>query len=119
MTLLSSLMMFKEPHGLQKPSNVEFKECTTCIQCHNLPLACIIIRKVVEIVGTIEENDTGDGGNCLGQTLVLGFHEIWISPFNIVFKLGQKTQMILIRYERLPEFCSACGKGWSFSAGLY
>lgn len=65
-----NLMLFKEPKGLEKPTDVQFTEYTTWIQCHNLPIVCMnstMIRAVASHVGRVEEIDIGEGGNCLGQ----------------------------------------------------
>ncbi|KAH6800961.1 hypothetical protein C2S52_001425 [Perilla frutescens var. hirtella] len=65
-----SLMVFKAPTGLQKPSDIRFEEFSIWIQIHNLPILCMnqaTVRKIGEQVGDVEEVDVGDGGRCLGQ----------------------------------------------------
>lgn len=112
-----SLMMFEEPKGLEKPSDVVFSKFTTWIQCHNLPLVCmnpIMVRRIAEHVGNVEEIDTGDGGNCLGQYARVRVTRDLNKPLQrcVGIMVGEDSEkhIILIRYERLPDYCSACGR---------
>lgn len=113
----NSLMSFKAPQGLQDPSEVKFEEITLWAQCHNLPVACMnpmVVRKIGEQIGKVEEIDTGEGGHCLGQ-----FARVRITTFlnkplkrcvNIKVDDEKAPRLVLLRYERLPDFCHACGR---------
>lgn len=87
------------------------------VQLHNLPLAFMhssIIRKLGEQLGVVLEVDAGDRGICSGRfaririlhsidkPLVKG---IWVNLENSL-----EESCILLLYEKLPNFCFACGR---------
>lgn len=62
------LVIFKEPTGLQKPSETSFDELTVWVQLHNLPLAFMhpdIFRNIGEQIGVVVEVDTDEGNKCM------------------------------------------------------
>lgn len=111
-----SLLLFKEPKGFQKPSEVCFDEFSIWIQCHNVPISCmdpIIIRKIGEKLGRVEEVDMGEGGSCMGMYARVRVSRQVDLPLRCCISLNaannSSCELILLRYERLPDFCYACG----------
>lgn len=112
-----SLMIFKEVAGLQKPSKVHFEDLSTWVQCHNLPISCMapsIIREIGEKIGKVEEVDLGETGSCLGMYARIRITRPIDAPLRrcVSLSIGNHSNpaLILLRYERLPEFCYACGR---------
>ncbi|XP_057779505.1 uncharacterized protein LOC130998089 [Salvia miltiorrhiza] len=111
------LLLFAEIEGFQHPCEVKFESFTGWIQCHNLPLACMhpdVIRRIGEQIGTVKEIDLGAGGLCLGK-----FARVRVSwslnlPLKRCVRLLPDGEMegaiILLLYEKLPNFCFRCGK---------
>lgn len=112
-----SLVLFKAPLGLQNSSEVIFDEFEVWVQCHNLPVACMhatYIRSIGEQLGKVLEIDVGEGGLCLGRFARVKVLRPISQPLDKFVKLetndiGEDILIILL-YERLPDFCFACGR---------
>lgn len=112
-----SLMLFKAPLGMQNPSEVIFDEVEVWIQCHNLPVACMhptYVRHIGEQLGRVLEIDIGEGGLCLGRFARVRVLRPLSRPLDKCVKIetdgvGEDILIILL-YERLPDFCFACGR---------
>lgn len=109
-------MIFKEPIGMQNPRDMAFDDITIWIQLHNLPFACMnpkSVSKIAEQVGKVEEIDVSDGGNCLGQFARVRVTRPISKPLQRCVRIAEDstkdTSIILILYERLPDFCLNCG----------
>ncbi|KAL6549237.1 hypothetical protein OROHE_009082 [Orobanche hederae] len=112
-----SLLLFKEPKGFQKPSEVCFDEFSIWVQCHNIPISCmdpVIIRKIGEKLGRVEEVDMGEGGSCMGMYARVRVIREVNTPLRRCIPLNATDspngELILLRYERLHDFCYACGR---------
>ncbi|KAL6582339.1 hypothetical protein OROMI_006353 [Orobanche minor] len=112
-----SLMIFKEVAGLQKPSEVRFEDYSTWVQCHNLPISCMapsIIREIWEKIGRVDEIDLGETGSCLGMYARIRVTRPIDAPLRRCVSLStgvhSDSALILLRYERLTDFCYACGR---------
>lgn len=62
----------------------------------------------------MEEIHTGKGGHCLGQFARVRITTLLNKPLqrcvNIKVDDEKAPQLVLLRYERLPDFCHACGR---------
>ncbi|KAL6584706.1 hypothetical protein OROMI_003995 [Orobanche minor] len=112
-----NLMVFKETSGWQNPSDIEFLDLTIWIQLHNLPIACMnpkSVAKIAEQVGKVKEIDTGEGGNCIGQFARARVTRPIAKPLQRCVRISQGSSdekwIVLIAYERLPDFCFHCGR---------
>lgn len=64
------LIIFKEPTGLQNPSEIHFVEYAIWVQLHKLPLAFMhptILRNLGGHIGKVCEVDTDKSGHCYGK----------------------------------------------------
>lgn len=96
---------------------MEFDEVNLWIQLHNLPIVCMHPKAVTEIgmqVGKVIEVDVGEGGRCLGK-----YARVWVctsicKPLlrcaNISLGEDAAERLIIFLYEKLPDFCHACGR---------
>lgn len=69
-----NLVLFKEPEGLEKPSEISFEEFQVWVRLHNLSLAFMhpdILRNVGGQLGQVIEVDTDDGGQCRGKFAII------------------------------------------------
>lgn len=113
----NSLMAFKEPHDLQNPSDIVFDEITVWVQLHNLPFLYMhssILSEIAAQIGTIQEVDMGVDGSCTGKfarvRVTLNIERPLLRCVNTLTEDGEKPTLIILLYERLPDFCYVCGK---------
>lgn len=113
----NSLMAFKEPKDIQNPSQVEFDDFTVWVQLHNLPFLCMhksVIEEIGSIIGTVREVDMGADGSCMGKFARVRVSRPLMQPLqrcvNAALKDGGPKNLILLLYERVPDFCYACGR---------
>ncbi|KAH6773159.1 hypothetical protein C2S51_011563 [Perilla frutescens var. frutescens] len=109
--------MFKAPIGFQNPRDVRFDDFSVWIQLHNLPLACMNLDDVGKIgkqVGKVEEVDVGEGGSCVGQFARVRVCRPIAKPLQRCVRVAEissgESRIVLLLYERLPDFCHACGR---------
>lgn len=112
-----SLMLFKAPQGLQNPADIIFDELVIWVQCHNLPIKCMhppTVRRIGEQVGRVVEVDIGEGGGCVGRFARVRVARPIEKPLqrcvNITIEGSHECALVLLVYEKLPEFCYACGR---------
>ncbi|XP_075489324.1 uncharacterized protein LOC142528125 [Primulina tabacum] len=112
-----NLLICKEPTGLNNPRSMLFEEINIWVQLHNIPLAFLqkdLLMKLGRQIGQIVELDRGENGAFLGR-----FARIRVR-INITKQLrkclrisamrDEEDTIILLVYERLPDFCYACGR---------
>lgn len=111
------LMILQQTKAMQTPSEVEFDEISLWVQCHNVPLECMdpeIIRRIGGRIGKVEEVDVGEGGSCLGKFARVRVRRRIDEPLvrcvPLVHETTQKEGLVVLQYERLPEFCFICGR---------
>ncbi|KAK6132622.1 hypothetical protein DH2020_033629 [Rehmannia glutinosa] len=96
-------------------SNIEFKKSPFWIQIHDLPLG-LMTSTFAEIAGNTVEKfiavDCDQSGSVVGRFLRIRA-EIDISkPLRRVFQIDFMNHKVtvLLKYERLPDFCFFCGR---------
>ncbi|XP_057790456.1 uncharacterized protein LOC131007563 [Salvia miltiorrhiza] len=115
--LFQDLLLFKELEGFQNPADVRFDEFTGWVQCHNLPIACMhpdVVRRIGEQIGFVEEIDMGVGGLCMGRFARVRVRWQLENPLKRCVRIVPDGEMegaiVLLLYDKLPNFCFACGK---------
>lgn len=110
-------MILKQTKAMQTPMEVEFEDITLWVQCHNVPLECMeptIIRRIGEQVGKVEELDVGEGGLCVGKfakvRVTRRIDEPLVRCVPLMQEGNEKEVIVIMQYEKLPEFCFLCGK---------
>ncbi|XP_073147853.1 uncharacterized protein [Henckelia pumila] len=105
-------IVIKEPQGLDDPNSMQFDSTSMWVQLHNVPIAFLnrkILLKLGSRLGEIEEIDEGSSGSFLDKFRV----KIDISkPLKYYLRAGicdKEDIIILLTYERLPDFCYRCG----------
>ncbi|XP_073016147.1 uncharacterized protein [Primulina eburnea] len=111
------LVVFKELQGLQQPRSINFSEISVWVQCHNLPIAFMhrsILEKIGSQIGNIEEMDGGENETFLGSFVRIRVRINITQPLKKFIRIGKEGDLedniILLTYERLPDFCYACGR---------
>lgn len=112
-----SLLLFKEVRDLQNSVDVDFDELQIWVQLHNLPIAYMhpqIVSEIGSSVGRVIEVDVGDGGHCLGKYARVRVGISLSMPLQrgvfVSLDGGSPKKLIILVYEKLPDFCYGCGK---------
>lgn len=112
-----NLVLFKELAGFQNPSEVLFEEFSVWVQCHNLPVAFMhpsILRNIGDQIGQVDDIDVGEDGNCLGRFARIRVTRKLSLPLQKCVRVKSENDtsdiFIILVYERLPDFCFACGR---------
>ncbi|KAL5829026.1 hypothetical protein ACOSQ3_018494 [Xanthoceras sorbifolium] len=109
------LIVLEEPSGPGEISKMKFNKVDFWIQLHNIPLMCMnkrVAKLLAEMIGDVVEIPV-DTKDCWGKFMrvKVGIDvtkplrrgmKVWISEFDVMIT-------VLLRYERLPDFCYACG----------
>lgn len=113
----NSLMVFQEPQDLQNPYEMVFDDFTVWVQLHNLPLIFMhysVLSEIGEQIGKVHEIDMGADGSCMGKFARIRVTRSLKKPLqrclNISLNKEGASSLILLLYERLPDFCYACGR---------
>lgn len=110
------LIIFREPNGLNSPSMLNFDELSIWVQCYNIPLILMhkdFLEKVGSKIGKMEEVDIRDNGLAMGRYARIKVRIDITQPLkkHIRVQINQNYEevIILLSYERLPDFCYKCG----------
>ncbi|KAK6114983.1 hypothetical protein DH2020_007252 [Rehmannia glutinosa] len=113
----NNLILTQELKGVQNPNSLEFATWEVWVQCHNIPVAYMqeeIIRRIGEMVGEVIEIDKGDRDIILDRFARIKIRVDIAQPLksHIIIQESEGTDEIyvLLTYEKLPNFCYACGK---------
>ncbi|XP_073133915.1 uncharacterized protein [Henckelia pumila] len=71
-----------------------------------------MLERIGAIIGTVEEIDDGESGSLLGQYTRLKVRIDITKPLQKFVRIGVENGedvIILLTYERLPDFCNQCG----------
>ncbi|KAL5857646.1 hypothetical protein ACOSQ3_005104 [Xanthoceras sorbifolium] len=111
-----SLLVLEQPRGNGYVDTMSFSMVEFWVQVHNVPLVCMtkdiglfIGRQIVEVY----EIDLGATGDCYGKFLHIKILVDVRKPLRRCVRIdldGSGTiSTMLLKYERLPEFCFQCG----------
>lgn len=112
-----SLVIFRKTSGWEIPTTMPFDDFTIWVQCHNLPLALMqkeLLYKVGRQIGEVVELDNGDNGALLGRFIRIRVRLNVNEPLSKFIRINimgeEEDTIVLLVYERLPDFCYACGR---------
>ena len=71
-----------------------------------------MVQELGEYIGSVEEVDTDEEGNCIGEIVRLRISMDITKPLQKILEVETEDEgsiPILILYERLPDLCFYCG----------
>ncbi|KAL5805717.1 hypothetical protein ACOSQ4_028450 [Xanthoceras sorbifolium] len=111
------LLVLREAHGIGKVSDIDFQFSPMWIHLHNIPLVCMskdMGRSLGEMVGTVVDVDPGSSGDCLGKFFRVKVRVDVEKPLKRLLRVmvgdPEELCVVLIKYERMPNFCHFCGR---------
>ena len=105
-----ALIVFSEPNGIGDIQKQSFTHATFWVQFHNVPIMCMhkeAIQELGEKVGTVEEVDMDEDGECIRAFARARISiDITLPLRKIIFlKLEEEIKIpIVVLYEKLPDF---------------
>ncbi|KAL5783740.1 hypothetical protein ACOSP7_008769 [Xanthoceras sorbifolium] len=110
------LIVLEEPRGDGKFLDMGFSHVQFWVQLHNVPLVCMtkeIGWALGNKIGRVMDIDVGATGDCLGRFLRVRVVIDVTKPLNRFLRVclleGDPDTVLLLRYERLAEYCFQCG----------
>ncbi|KAL5819222.1 hypothetical protein ACOSQ4_023064 [Xanthoceras sorbifolium] len=112
----NSLLVLGEPTGNGDLGNMKFSNTEFWVQVYNVPLVCM--TREIDLflgrqIGEVCELDLGATGDCLGKFLRIRVRIDISRPLQRCIRVdldgSGKACTMLLRYERLSEFCFQCG----------
>ncbi|KAL5792899.1 hypothetical protein ACOSP7_001493 [Xanthoceras sorbifolium] len=110
------LIVLEEPLGDGKFLDMGFTNVQFWVQLHNVPLVCMtkeIGWALGSKIGRVMDIDVGATGDCLGRFLRVRVVIDITKPLNRYLRVGlsegDPDTVLLLRYERLTEYCFQCG----------
>lgn len=111
-----NLIVLEKPKGAGDISNLSFSMVEMWVQIHNLPLMCMnrrVAKAIAEQIGTSIEIPA-ESKECRGKYLRVKVQIDISKPLKRFIRLGvkeaEKAIIVPLTYERLLEFCYACGR---------
>ncbi|TXG48913.1 hypothetical protein EZV62_024788 [Acer yangbiense] len=111
-----ALIVMEEPRGLGDVHNMKFNKSKFWVQIHNAPLICMseeIGRFLRSMIGDVVDFDGGDPGSDVTNFLRVRVLLEIDKPLRRCLRidvLGDGVESVmLIKYERLLDFCFRCG----------
>ncbi|XP_062152170.1 uncharacterized protein LOC133860613 [Alnus glutinosa] len=110
-----SLLVLKEIDEDISPSQMDFSKALFWIQVHDMPLTCMnreVGLRIGQSIGDVEDIDvTGDGVGW-GRYLRIRVSVDITKPLERgrAIVLNGKSIWVLLKYEKLPQFCYHCGR---------
>ncbi|KAL5823688.1 hypothetical protein ACOSQ4_021588 [Xanthoceras sorbifolium] len=111
-----SLLVLEEPRAAGKLSSLAFNRVEFWVQIHNVPMMCMTLKIgqfLGDQIGSVREVDAGASGDCLGKYIRVRVEIDIGKPLQRFLKVNlgssAKDVVMLLRYERLPEYCFECG----------
>ena len=108
-----ALLVLTEPNGVANIKEQTFMFTSFWVQIHNLPIMCMNKEAVTEVgkkIGKVEEIDTDEAGECIGQFARVRISINVTQPLKkVVFVQVDGTKIPMpVLYEKLPDFCFSC-----------
>ncbi|KAL5864153.1 hypothetical protein ACOSQ3_001667 [Xanthoceras sorbifolium] len=110
------LIVLEEPRGDGKFLEMGFNNVQFWVQLHNVPLVCMtkeIGWALGNKIGRVTDIDVGATGDCLGRFLrvrvVIDVSKPLSRYLRVCLSEGDPDTVLLLRYERLTEYCFHCG----------
>ncbi|CAB4268866.1 unnamed protein product [Prunus armeniaca] len=110
------LVLLETPYGNRAPNRMVLQNADFWVQAHNLPLNRMTVttgRQIGNRLGQCIDVMEGAYGECLGKYLHIRVRLDVTKPLRRVMKLQfdhSLKAVIEFKYERLPDFCYACGR---------
>lgn len=102
---------------MQNPNEILFSELPLWVQLHNLPIAFMqsaILRNLGEKIGKVIEVEFGDQGQCSGRfariRILKNIDDPLLKALCVRLENSNEESCIIFLYEKLPNFCYACGR---------
>ncbi|KAL5797702.1 hypothetical protein ACOSQ2_002522 [Xanthoceras sorbifolium] len=112
----NSLLILEGPRGWGDISKMSFSKADFWIQIHNVPLLCMTRNIGLQLgakIGKVKDMDVGASGDCTGKFLRVRVEVDVCQPLKRGLRIrledSEEEQTLLLRYERMPEFCFECG----------
>lgn len=111
-----ALIVLKEPSGIGEITKQVFTHSAFWVQLHNIPVGCMeqeTVRMLGETIGTVEEIDADEEGECIGQYARVRISIDITQPLKKIIYVeqeGEEDIPIPVVYERLSDFCFCCGR---------
>ncbi|TXG60912.1 hypothetical protein EZV62_012275 [Acer yangbiense] len=111
-----ALIVMEDPGGKGDVNRMKFNKAEFWIQIHNVPMICMTedtTRFLGSIIGYVQEIDGGDTGSNMVKFLRVRVKidvDIPLRRCLRVDTMGDGVESVmLLKYERLPDFCFRCG----------
>ncbi|TXG53056.1 hypothetical protein EZV62_022225 [Acer yangbiense] len=112
----NSLITLEKPDRLGDISMLKFNQADFWVQIHNIPIMCMNRSMARWLANQLEEvlELPSDSKECWGKFLRVKVRIDISRPLERWLRLrldnSGKVVVVVLKYERLPEFCYACGK---------
>ncbi|KAL5821568.1 hypothetical protein ACOSQ3_023450 [Xanthoceras sorbifolium] len=110
------LLVLEEPTGKGELTKMRFDRVMFWIQIHNTPLLCMNKETCSfhgSLIGEVVEVDSSMAGECFGKYLQV---RVWVDLtkalkrfLRVAMAADEPETILLLKYERLPDFCTHCG----------
>ncbi|TXG48193.1 hypothetical protein EZV62_027487 [Acer yangbiense] len=111
-----SLIVLEKPKGPGDITKLKFNQADFWVQIHDIPIMCMNQRTtkwLAEYIGEVVEIPT-ESRECWGKYVRVKVQVDITKPLKrwLRIKLGkyEEITMVALKYERLPDFCFACGR---------
>ncbi|KAL5787998.1 hypothetical protein ACOSP7_004947 [Xanthoceras sorbifolium] len=112
----NALLVLEAPNGYGDFAEMEFRWSEFWIQVHNVPLICmtkVVGLLIEEKIRGVKDIDAGASGDCFGKFLRVRVVVDTTGPLKRAVRITiegmEEVKTLLLKYERLPEYCFHCG----------
>ncbi|TXG64850.1 hypothetical protein EZV62_011844 [Acer yangbiense] len=112
-----AIIIFDEPTGTRDISNLRFNYVDFWVQIHNLPLLCMneeIGITLGSLIGEVRDYDSGITSDASGRYIRVRVTIPVDKPLQRSLRVDllgdEKISTMLLRYERLLDYCFKCGR---------
>ncbi|TXG66887.1 hypothetical protein EZV62_008162 [Acer yangbiense] len=114
-TFDNCLLVLEKPSGVRDIISLAFNRVAFWLQIPNAPLLCMTKEMgefIGHLIGELRDIDVGITGECFGKYMRLKVAVDVSKPLKRFLRLELekgKESILLLRYEKLPEYCFHCG----------